>query len=139
MNHHLSTHSGTDFDKQITYEQFNQVIEAILMGKYSWACVLMLRFVGYNPLHYIPYRTYNRLIKKESLLSYQTSKDKASCKEFEPKSLIAQSNSPRYMQDLEYLEDVREKSTQVTGGTSNNWLAKNYLTMWNKKISNPNL
>jgi hypothetical protein len=44
-------------------EQFNQVIEAILDGKYSWACVLILRFAGYNPLHFIPYRTYNRLTK----------------------------------------------------------------------------
>lgn len=48
-------------------EQFDQVVEAILAGKYSWACVLMLRFAGYNPLHYIPYRTYNRLLKENSL------------------------------------------------------------------------
>ncbi|NEP49837.1 MAG: HetP family heterocyst commitment protein, partial [Moorea sp. SIO3C2] len=30
-------------------EQLNQVIEAIISGKYSWACVLILRFSGYNP------------------------------------------------------------------------------------------
>lgn len=50
-------------DKAMSEEQFNQVIDAILSGKYSWACVLILRFAGYNPLHYIPYRTYNRLVK----------------------------------------------------------------------------
>lgn len=50
-------------DKAMSEEQFNQVIDAILAGKYSWACVLILRFAGYNPLHYIPYRTYNRLVK----------------------------------------------------------------------------
>lgn len=138
MNHNLSTHSGADFDKQITYEQFNQVIEAILMGKYSWACVLMLRFVGYNPLHYIPYRTYNRLIKKESMLGYQIPQDKPSCTEFEPSSLISQSNSSRYLKDLEYLEDVRETSTQVTGGESNNWLGKNYLFLWDKMTKKQN-
>lgn len=44
-------------------EQFNQVLDAILDGKYSWACVLMLRFAGYNPQHYLPYRTYQRLMK----------------------------------------------------------------------------
>ena len=55
-----------NLDKTIHSEQFDQVIEAILAGKYSWACVLMLRFAGYNPLHYIPYRTYNRLIKEHS-------------------------------------------------------------------------
>lgn len=132
MNHNLSTQSGTDFDKQISYEQFNQVIEAILMGKYSWACVLMLRFVGYNPLHYIPYRTYNRLVKKENMLGYQTSQDRSSCKELEPSSILSQSNSSRYLQDLEYLEDVREKSTQVTGGKSYKWLGEKYILLWEK-------
>jgi hypothetical protein len=44
-------------------EQFERVVTAILEGKYSWACVLILRFAGYNPAHYIPYRTYKRLIK----------------------------------------------------------------------------
>jgi len=48
-------------------EQFDQVVEAIIAGKYSWACVLILRFSGYNPLHYIPYRTYNRLVKENDI------------------------------------------------------------------------
>ena len=47
----------------MTQEQFNQVVAAITNGKYSWACVLVLRFANYNPLHYIPYRTYQRLIR----------------------------------------------------------------------------
>jgi hypothetical protein len=50
-------------DPVMTPEQFTQVFEAILDGKYSWACVLTLKFAGYNPLHYIPYRTYKRLLK----------------------------------------------------------------------------
>jgi hypothetical protein len=57
-------------DRVMQPEHFTQVIEAILAGKYSWACVLILRFSGYNPLHYIPYRTYNRIVKdnvKDSL------------------------------------------------------------------------
>lgn len=45
-------------------EQLAPIIEAIIDGKYSWACVLLLRLAGYNPLHYIPYRTYNRLLKE---------------------------------------------------------------------------
>lgn len=56
--------SNTDVNKTINSEQLNQIIEAILDGKYSWACVLLLRFAGYNPLQYIPYRTYNRLAKE---------------------------------------------------------------------------
>jgi hypothetical protein len=51
------------FDRIMPQAQFEQVIEAILEGKYSWACVLILQFSGYNPLHYIPYRTYNRICK----------------------------------------------------------------------------
>ncbi|MDY6938008.1 MAG: HetP family heterocyst commitment protein [Cyanobacteriota bacterium] len=50
--------------KIMTREQYDQVVEAILAGKYSWACLLILRFGGYNPLHYMPYRTFNRLMKE---------------------------------------------------------------------------
>jgi hypothetical protein len=56
--------SQSSFQNTITTEQLNQVIEAITEGRYSWACVLMLRFVGYNPLHFIPQRTYSRLLKE---------------------------------------------------------------------------
>ena len=55
--------SNSTLDQVMTPEQFNQIVEAILAGKYSWACVLVLRFAGYNPLHYLPYRTYKRLMK----------------------------------------------------------------------------
>lgn len=57
---------SNNFNKKINPEQFDQIVEAILAGKYSWACVLILRLAGYNPLHYIPYRTYNRLLKENS-------------------------------------------------------------------------
>lgn len=50
--------------KSMNAEQFEQVVKAIVEGRYSWACVLILRFAGYNPAHYIPYRTYKRLIKE---------------------------------------------------------------------------
>lgn len=62
-----SSYQQTKLDKAMTNEQFEQIVEAILAGKYSWACVLILRSAGYNPLHYIPYRTYNRLIKDNCL------------------------------------------------------------------------
>ncbi|WP_242044844.1 HetP family heterocyst commitment protein [Anabaena azotica] len=48
----------------MTTEQLNQIIEAITDGRYSWACVLILRFIGYNPLHFIPQRTYSRILKE---------------------------------------------------------------------------
>jgi hypothetical protein len=45
-------------------EQFSKLVRAIARGKYSWACILFLEFVGYNPSDYIPCRTYHRLIKE---------------------------------------------------------------------------
>ena len=57
--------------------EIEQITQAILEGKYSWACVLMLRTMGHNPSEYMPYRTYTRLMKaqirpknKESKLHY---------------------------------------------------------------------
>ncbi|HIK06974.1 MAG TPA: HetP family heterocyst commitment protein [Trichormus sp. M33_DOE_039] len=63
MNYQINS-SQKSFHSTITNEQLHQVIEAITDGRYSWACVLILRFVGYNPLHFIPQRTYSRLIKE---------------------------------------------------------------------------
>lgn len=40
--------------KTMTEQQFDEIVGAILAGKYSWACVLILQTAGYNPLHYIP-------------------------------------------------------------------------------------
>jgi hypothetical protein len=45
-------------------KQIEELLKAIIAGKYSWACVLILRFNGYEPVHYIPYRTYIRLLKE---------------------------------------------------------------------------
>ena len=54
-------------------KQVEEIVKAILARRYSWACVLMLRFNGYDPLHYIPYRTYIRLIKE----NYQSDRQKS--------------------------------------------------------------
>jgi hypothetical protein len=54
---------------KINTEQIEQIIKAIIAGKYSWACVLILRFAGYNPIDYIPYRTYIRLLKNNCLVA----------------------------------------------------------------------
>ncbi|NET36659.1 MAG: HetP family heterocyst commitment protein [Cyanothece sp. SIO1E1] len=50
--------------KAMSTEELNQILDAILMGKYSWACVLMLRFADFDPLSYVPYRTYARILKE---------------------------------------------------------------------------
>lgn len=56
----------TSVNKIITLEQFADLTNAILDGEYSWACVLLLQFVGEEPSSYIPYRTYYRLVKKHT-------------------------------------------------------------------------
>lgn len=48
----------------MSLEQFDAIVNAIIEGRYSWACVLILRAARYNPAHYIPYRTYKRLIRE---------------------------------------------------------------------------
>lgn len=62
----VSRFNDQNMTRTMTEDQFCQVVSAILNGKYSWACLLILQFSGYNPLHYIPYRTYNRLMKENS-------------------------------------------------------------------------
>lgn len=58
-------------------KQVEEVVETILARKYSWACVLILRFHGYDPVDYIPYRTYIRLLKENYLPQNKETKDTA--------------------------------------------------------------
>lgn len=106
----------------MTPEQFDQIVEAIIAGKYSWACVLLLRFAGYNPLHYIPYRTYNRLVKENDKIGRPS--------RHEPNTLTSVSSAAKsngksarnclsQITDLSYLEKVSEEHTQVCGGNLN--------------------
>jgi hypothetical protein len=124
MNQQFS-YPNSKLDKVMTTEQFNQVVEAILAGKYSWACVLILRFAGYNPLHYIPYRTYNRLVKDNRQCNQSNTTGKHSL--VRERSTI-QSNSPRpqrdcaQINDLSYLETVdRQQLAQEVRGGMRNW------------------
>lgn len=58
-------------------KQIEEVIKAILARKYSWACVLILRFHGYEPVDYIPYRTYIRLLKDNYQVQKKDTNDTA--------------------------------------------------------------
>lgn len=111
-------------DKAMTTEQFTQVVDAILEGKYSWACVLILRFAGYNPLHYIPYRTHNRLIKENELAR---KRQQRGASEIEIASIHSQGNEISRTQDLpkikdlsclEVLHESQTEQRQVRGGNS---------------------
>ncbi|MEG4224633.1 HetP family heterocyst commitment protein [Microcoleus sp. N9_B2] len=95
-------HSANPSQIGIKPEQLDEIISAILAGKYSWACFLLLRCTGYNPLDYIPYRTSNRLLKENSQIS------KSSKSETKP--------ALGKIADLDYVEVVREKRAGVRGG-----------------------
>jgi hypothetical protein len=108
--------SPSKMDKAMTEEQFTQVVDAILRGKYSWACVLILRFAGYNPLHYIPYRTYNRLVKDNEVYG-------RSRKSSEP--IVATHPNSRKVtaiRDLNYLESADSLPTYVQGGNCSRYM-----------------
>lgn len=116
---------SSNFNKPLHPEQFDQVVEAILAGKYSWACVLMLRFAGYNPLHYIPYRTYNRLLKdnsKEKSNRHHSNTDVAPASEKSSHSSIPSSCLSK-IKDLAYMEVVGKQKREIRGGNLDEWLS----------------
>ncbi|MFN6570919.1 HetP family heterocyst commitment protein [Dendronalium sp. ChiSLP03b] len=128
MNQDIPGISG-NFNKKINPEQFDQIVEAILAGKYSWACVLILRLAGYNPLHYIPYRTYNRLLKENSQANKSHQQHQENVKNTHPSAdnkcdtHIATSCLGK-IKDVAYLEVVGKK-TEIRGGSlDRQWLGK---------------
>ena len=118
--------SHPKFNKTIKPEQFDEIVEAIVEGKYSWACVLILRFAGHNPLHYIPYRTYNRLLKEHCQLGSTKQPKTDRLKVVSQDTAIvsdrraSQQGSSKIV-DLNYLEPVGEDNVQVSGGSLEPW------------------
>ncbi|MBD2569029.1 HetP family heterocyst commitment protein [Anabaena lutea] len=62
-------------DKIFKHTHFQQIIKAIILGNYSWACVLFLHFSGYDPLEYIPHETYSNLLKENCILGEDNHRD----------------------------------------------------------------
>jgi hypothetical protein len=99
----------------ITEEEVSQIIAAILDGKYSLACALLLRFCGYEPSDYIPYRTYIRLMK-------EVCQKQTSLKLLDKENTIrspkrASGSQPKTkIKDLNHLEPVRDVETSIVGG-----------------------
>lgn len=114
------TFSDTRVNKTIHDEQLNQIIEAILAGKYSWACFLLLRYTGYDPLQYIPYRTYNRLVKENCHVGTSSRQTTDRVKPDNQRSEVNSNTSSHgclsKIKDLGYLEVVGKQKAQVRGG-----------------------
>lgn len=116
--------ANTKVNKALSPEQLNQIIEAILAGKYSWACFLLLRSAGYNPLDYMPYRTYNRLVKENSQISRPSDSETNQLNQGSKSAQTKFNSAPSgkhlgKIKDLAYLEDVSEQYSQVKGGHLN--------------------
>ncbi|AFZ43299.1 HetP protein [Halothece sp. PCC 7418] len=110
-------------------EKFDQIIDAILAGKYSWACVLVLETAGYNPLHYIPYRTYNRLIKNNCTTSPSDQQSKIQPKQ--TKNSNCSSSSTPHIKDLNYVKQTPH--SKVKGGRQPYYSTK--LISYRKSLS----
>ncbi|MDJ0682852.1 MAG: HetP family heterocyst commitment protein [Xenococcaceae cyanobacterium MO_167.B52] len=121
MSQHLIK-SQTQLNKVIDPSKFELIVSAISSGKYSWACLLILRFTGYNPLHYIPYRTYSRLMKnnsqKTSINQLQENHANQNQKSLTNQSTKLSSPQPSYqINDLSYSEVVSQpEKEEVHGG-----------------------
>lgn len=115
MNYHHPSFN-TDRATVMTMEQLDQVVDAILAGKYSWACLLILRFVGYNPMHYIPYRTYNRLVKENLQSCHPEKTPMLSHKSADSPSASKSDKRSASIEDLAYLEPLDRQKVQLTGG-----------------------
>ncbi|MBW4427671.1 MAG: HetP family heterocyst commitment protein [Nostoc desertorum CM1-VF14] len=118
----------SNLDKTVKAQQFDKVVEAILAGKYSWACVLMLRFAGYNPLHYIPYRTYNRLLKENSKAARVNQQQSENIKMLQHTNDAVSDNNGSSscltkIKDRAYLEVVGKQKTEIRGGSLDQRLA----------------
>lgn len=107
--------TDSQLTKTMTEDQFDQVVGAISSGKYSWACLLILRFAGYNPLHYIPHRTYNRLMK-----SYRENKlervEEIPVMVREGSGRRKSSKSSQKLRDLAYLKEIDRPLKRIKGG-----------------------
>ncbi len=95
-------------DKVMSPEQFKQVVESITEGRYSWACVLILRFAGYNPIHFIPHRTYSRLLKESRLFTTESSK------------IVATTQ----IKDLTFVEAIESQGDSPQGGSLPPWFGQ---------------
>ncbi|PAX55876.1 HetP family heterocyst commitment protein [Brunnivagina elsteri] len=121
--------SNHNLDRVMRPEQFNKVVEAITARRYSWACVLILGFAGYNPLHYIPYRTYIRLVKESRQLE---AANESQASQIEMEEELSENNYEHTnlsqsfkIDDLGYLETLNHKQASPQGGSFQHWLNNN--------------
>ena len=108
----------------IAQDKMEHIIDCILQGKYSSACLLLLEATGHNPLHYIPYRTYNRLQKQRQQAKCAAGTSSQGAPGVAPLSVK--------MDDLDYVEPLEKVGTARHKGRGSaiaylaDWSASNY-------------
>ena len=119
MFSHISNQNNKKH-KFMTEEQFEKIVDAVLAGKYSWACVLILQAGGYNPAHYIPYRTYNRLIKNNRLGKQKEHQQDEANQSQELSQTTSNDMDKKDLsitvRNLSYLEKVNQDEEKTSGG-----------------------
>ncbi len=94
----------------ISEDNMATIIDAILDGKYSYACLIALEAAGYEPTQYIPYRTYNRLQKQRQAKGRKTAPIE---------NKVSHLNS--VTSELDYIEPIGAEEASVSGGHSHRW------------------
>ncbi len=116
---HSTNRATLQSSRFMTPEQITPVVEAIVDGKYSWACVLMLHSIGYNPIDYIPYRTYARIVKDNRLGDRQVN------------SNLSFANRINDLSCLEPLEGEGDRTqNQVRGGSRMQSCLPPWIARW---------
>ncbi|WP_073074223.1 HetP family heterocyst commitment protein [Phormidesmis priestleyi] len=113
--HFQSGSTAQKRNKVMSPEQFKQVVEAITEGRYSWACVLILRFADYNPIHFIPHRTYSRLMKENRLFSQMQDR------QLQPDRRPLVTKGATQINELAYLETIEPPENAPHGGSLPAW------------------
>lgn len=106
---------------EINRDTLESIIDAILDGKYSYACLMTLEATGHDPLQYIPYRTYNRL-QKQRQARYRA----AACQK--PASKVSSISSK--ISDIEHVEPLSQGDRRIAGGFGFGRFGGDNLLFW---------
>ncbi len=102
----------------ISEDKMDSIVDAILEGQYSYACLILLEETGHDPVQYIPYRTYNRLQKQRQMnhLAKRQVMAKSIAKSIAQVSELRCKKSEIAIADIDYVETLHPTYDVVSGG-----------------------
>lgn len=96
----------------ISADKMAIIIDAILEGRYSYACLMTLEATGYEPMQYIPYRTYNRLQKQRQANYCRANHGQSTAQVTPLRDKIA---------EIDYVEPLYDSDGPIRGGCGHRW------------------